>query len=193
MDSKKWLLLGFLGMVLLQLYVPFSMILGREDALSNGEAYKFRTAPIDPRNPFMGSYIRLNFENDHLQVPEGHDWHRGQTVFVHLRQDTKGFAQIGGVSKVPPAEGTPYLKAKVRQIIADDAPKLYVDYPFDRYYMEESKAYDAELAHRRLQQAPDSITYALVKVKDGQAVLEDVMVNGTPIAELIRLERGRGQ
>ncbi|MBK6341440.1 MAG: GDYXXLXY domain-containing protein [Flavobacteriales bacterium] len=52
----------FLGIALAQLAVPAWMIAGRERVLSQGEVFKFKTAPIDPRDPFRGEYVRLDFE-----------------------------------------------------------------------------------------------------------------------------------
>ncbi|OEJ99084.1 hypothetical protein A8C32_07870 [Flavivirga aquatica] len=53
--------------------------------------------------------------------------------------------------------------------------------------MEESKAYDAEVAVRKAQQ--DSLpnnTYALVYVKNGEAVLEDVIINEISIKDYVK-------
>ena len=66
---------------------------------------------------------------------------------------------------------------------------LAIDYPFDRYYMEESKAYDAELTYRKSQLDTSQIAYALVSIKDGEAVLKDVLINGVSIREIVIKER----
>jgi len=52
--------------------------------------------------------------------------------------------------------------------------------------MEESKAYDAELAYVKANR--DSVVnnvYALVHVKDDNAVLKDVVIDGVPIQEYV--------
>ncbi len=67
---------------------------------------------------------------------------------------------------------------------------LVINYPFTRYYMEESKAKAAELAHRRSLRNDQEVTYALVNIKNGDAVLKDVMINGVSVKELAGEEGG---
>jgi hypothetical protein len=51
--------------------------------------------------------------------------------------------------------------------------------------MEESKAYEAELAYRDARRERKS-AYALVSIKDGDAVLKDVLIEGIPIREIAK-------
>jgi hypothetical protein len=55
--------------------------------------------------------------------------------------------------------------------------------------MEESKAYDAELAYRESVIDTTQIAYGLVAVKDGDAVLKDVMIDGVSIGEIVKAGR----
>ncbi len=64
MNTKKLLLVAFILVALAQLYVPTKMILNRENVLANGTDFKFRTAPIDPNDPFRGKYVNLQYENN---------------------------------------------------------------------------------------------------------------------------------
>jgi uncharacterized membrane-anchored protein len=70
MDRKKILILAFALMVVAQFYVPISMITESEDILSEGTPYKFRTAPIDPNDPFRGKYITLSFKENFCTVSD---------------------------------------------------------------------------------------------------------------------------
>ena len=81
-----------------------------------------------------------------------------------------------------------FLKAKVDYVIHEGS-KLSIEYPFDRFYMEESKAYDAELTYRRALPDTSQITYALVNIKNGESVLKDVMMNGISIREIVKQEQ----
>ncbi len=57
---------------------------------------------------------------------------------------------------------------------------------FNEFYMNETKAYDAELAHASAQR--DSLlknTYALVYILKGKAVLDKVFINDIPIADYV--------
>lgn len=60
--------------------------------------------------------------------------------------------------------------------------------PFNRYYLEEIKAQAAENAYRDAQQDSRDSTYALVAIKNGSAVLADVIIDGMPILEYLKKE-----
>ena len=51
----------FIPIGLAQLAVPGWMIYKHESVMREGAVYKFRTAPIDPRDPFRGEYVVLDF------------------------------------------------------------------------------------------------------------------------------------
>lgn len=185
MMDKKILFLVFMLIALAQLYVPVKMILDREDILNKGTAYKFKTEPIDPNDPFRGKYISLRYEQDMIEVQNEADWLSGEIVYALLTTDNEGYAKIQSVSKEPPTDKQDFLKTKVSYISSNGSNQLTIDYPFNRYYMEESKAYDAELTYRESQLDSNQIAYALVNIKEGEAVLKDVLINGIPIREIV--------
>ncbi|UII78259.1 GDYXXLXY domain-containing protein [Flagellimonas sp. CMM7] len=189
MSSKKVLFPLFILVALAQLYVPAKMIWDKEDVLDSGKEYKFKTAPIDPSDPFRGKYIVLSYDENTIEIPDEHDWIRGEVIYVSITEDKKGFAKIKSVSKEKIDLNQNFIKAKVGFITSFDTTKLTIDYPFDRFYMEESKAYDAELTHRESQRDTTKITYALVNVKNGDAVLKDVLIDGIPIRELVKAKQ----
>jgi uncharacterized membrane-anchored protein len=160
--------------------------------LETGTEYKFRTAPIDPNDPFRGKYITLNYVNNNYLVKDDGSWVDGESVFVTILNDKDGFAFIGAVSKVKPSNSQDFLKTKMRLINPDDFDhkvKLLIEYPFDRYYMGEFKANDAERAYNKSLQDTTRITYALVMIKNGDAVLKDVLIDGISIEEIVRREQ----
>ncbi len=113
------------------------------------------------------------------------DWLGGEIVYALLTTDNEGYAKIQSVSKEPPTDKQDFLKTKVSYISSNGSNQLTIDYPFNRYYMEESKAYDAELTYRESQLDSNQIAYALVNIKEGEAVLKDVLINGIPIREIV--------
>ncbi len=180
---KNYTIIAFVVLALVQLFVPLKMILDREDVLELGQAFKFKTAPVDPNDPFRGKYINLRFEANQFPITQTDEWIMNQEVFVHLATNAEGYAQIEDVTKTPPETSVPYVQARISSI----APNvLFLEYPFDRYYMEESKAYDAEQLYRESLSDTLNTTYALVHIKEGEAVLADVMVNETPIKEAVK-------
>lgn len=185
MSSKKIALLVFVCIALVQLYVPARMILEREDILSTGKEYRFKTQPIDPNDPFRGKFVALYYEEAVIAVQNEADWLPGETIFVLLTTDKEGFAKTQDVSKDPPTTNQDFLKAKVAYVTDNGTNRLTLDYPFDRYYMEESKTYDAELAYRESQLDTAQTAYAVVRIKAGEAVLQEVLIDGVPIRELV--------
>ncbi len=192
MINRKLSVFFFILVALAQLYVPAKMIFDREDVLETGTEYKFRTAPIDPNDPFRGKYITLNYVDNIYPVRDDGSWVDGESVFVTLLNDKDGFAFIGAVSKVKPSNTQDFVKTKMRLIHRDDFDpyvKLVLEYPFDRYYMGEFKAKDAERAYNKSLQDTTRITYALVMIKNGTAVLKDVLIDGISIEEIVRTEQ----
>jgi len=189
MSSEKILLSVFILVALAQLYVPAKMILDREEILETGTEYKFSTAPIDPNDPFRGKYIILSYKDNVVAVKDEKSWATGETVYVSLVKDEAGFAKIASVSKEKPSENKDFVKAEVSAVSSDGTNKLTLYYPFDRYYMEESKAYDAEIIYAESAQDSTQIAYALVSIKEGEAVLKDVLINGTPIKEIVKAKQ----
>ncbi len=186
MNYTKIIFPLFIVVALVQLFVPAKMIFHREDVLANGKIYKFKTAPIDPSDPFRGKYITLQFAERSITVDSSEQWERGETIFVHLQEDPDGFVKIQGVSKERPTQKEAYVKAKVRYVRKYVTQTIRIEYPFERYYMEESKAYDAETLARRRVRDTTKVVYAQVRILDGAAVLEDVIVNGQRIEDLVK-------
>lgn len=189
MKKVSFIFLGIL--ILVQLAVPFSMIRDRENTLRNGELFKFKTRPIDPADPFQGRYVWLGYKDDYIPWPEGQktDLKYKESVYVILETDSEGFAKLTDWNRIRPTEGH-YLKTRYMGIRSDwdrDIEHrihkgLRFDLPFDRFYMEETKAPRAEVLARVATRTTNC--WAEVRILEGKAVLEDVMVGGQSIREL---------
>src|SRR3546814_8594927 len=140
------------------------MIWNREDVLDTGTEYKFKTAPIDPNEPFRGKYITLRYDENTVAVTNEKDWTTGESVYISLTTDNDGFAKIKSISKAEPIGDQDFIKTKVRFVSGNGSNKLTIDYPFDRYYMEESKAYNAELTYRRRSEEHTSELQSLMHI-----------------------------
>jgi uncharacterized membrane-anchored protein len=154
--------------------------------LETGIDYKFITAPIDPTDPFRGKYIILGYKDNVSVIDNEKDWVSGEIVYVFLKNDQNGFAKIKSVSKEKPTDSQDFLKAKLSAVSNDGTNKLTIYFPFDRYYMEESKASDAEEIYAKSLQDTTQLTYALVSIKNGDAVLKDVLIDGVSIKEIVK-------
>lgn len=186
MSNKKIIWIAFFLLVLLQLWAPASMIYNRESVLKNGQAFKFRSAPVDPNDPFRGKYITLSFEENSFVAKDSSQWERGDVVFVKLTTDSAGFAKIKSLHKKNPGPANDYIKATVDYTGYDGLKPIFIEWPFKRFYIEESKANAAEQAYIKASADSNQVTYALVKVKNGETVLENVFINNKPIVTLIK-------
>ncbi len=186
MGNKKVMLICFGLLVLLQLWTPAAMIRNREAVLRSGKIFKFRSAPVDPNDPFRGKYITLNFRDNSHMDKSGLKWLAGEDVFVQVDLDLEGYTRIHSLHKKPPTRGTDFIKAQINYTSSDGAGTVFIDWPFVRFYMEEGKAGDAEKAYNRALADSSNITYATVKVKEGDAVLENIFINDKPIVYYLK-------
>ena len=183
------LLLGLV--IVVQFYVPASMIMKHERVLRNGELFRFKTEPIDPTDPFQGRYVWLRYAGAYIPGTDEHeaqpDWK--QNVFVSLGEDNDGFSAFTRWSIEEPSQGS-FLKlqfAGKRTRYHQETKKhiyegLRFKLPFNRFYMDEAKAPVAETIVR--EGTRNTNCWANVRVLDGVGLIEDVMVEGISIREL---------
>ncbi|NJO89360.1 MAG: GDYXXLXY domain-containing protein [Chloroflexia bacterium] len=187
MKNKLILLIVFIVVALIQLYIPASMMLSSEAIIGKGTEYKFRVAPIDPNDPFRGKYVTLSFAAN-IYYDLDSLFYRNQEVFVVLGLDDEGFVRIDDVASEQPFDSNNYVKAKVNSIYKDYGDEgryvVRIDYPFNRFYMEESKAPEAESLYWEAARDTNQVAYALVRVKEGEAVLLDVLINDISLKDL---------
>ena len=187
---KTRLLLGLFGFAILaQLAVPASMILKRERVLAHGQAFKFRTAPVDPYDAFRGRFVALGFDENSVMAPPGHDFARGQTVHVRLEEDADGFAKLAEILRDRP-DAAPYLTTKILYVGGN---RVQLRLPFDRFYMDEDAAPAAEQAYWKYSASSNRNAYVQVRIEKGFAVLEDLYVDGQPIREHLAAHPQAGQ
>lgn len=184
--SRGWWKLPALALVcLVQLAVPARMILEHERTLSRGELFRFQVAPVDPYDPFRGRYVLLSFDAETVPGEPGDDLEPGDRVFATIAEDEDGFAQVIDLGRKRP-QGGAYLRARVRRIPGDH---VQLDFPFERYYMEESLAPEAERAYREHTRREKIDAFVTVRVRGGRAVLEELYLAGMPILEYLEREQ----
>ncbi|MBO6532832.1 MAG: GDYXXLXY domain-containing protein [Muricauda sp.] len=188
MIGKNTQIIAFVVLALAQLVIPANMIWQQEQLLEHGTEYKFKTAPVDPNDLFRGKYITLSYEASSFDVGNEMDWDHGQAVYVELTTDQKGFAKIASISHGAPDHTEAYVEGSILFVTRNGSNRVTIGYPFDRFYMEESKAQPAEVTYQTAQRDTTKTTYALVRVKNGKAVLKNVLIDGVPIKELVGKE-----
>ena len=182
MNKRNLLLLGFALVVVAQLAVPAWMIAGRERTLREGRVFKFRTRPVDPADAFRGRYVWLSLEPDTVKTPDASRWHYGRQAFAVLGTDTNGFATAARLEREAPAG-----KAAVPvRVTWPDVKKgeVHISWPsLDHFYLTEKKAPAAEQAYFAHSHRTNQSCYATVRVRGGDAVLENLFIDGRPIRD----------
>lgn len=181
---KYGVIIGFVIMVLAQWYAPISMIIGSEKTIDGGKEFKFRTRPVDPSDPFRGKSIILQFDattyttNDSTQLK----FLPSSPVYAVIDVDPRGFARIKQLTNDPP-EDRDFFTAQFNYSYDSIA---YLSFPFDEFYLEESKASEAERIYWQSRSDSTMVCYAKVMVLDGDAKLVDVIVNDSSIVDVVK-------
>ena len=174
---KHWRLLIFALVGLAQLAVPASLIWKREQTLRHGSVWKFRTAPVDPVDAFRGRYVALQFDVETQEISPPPNASSGQTVFVTVRQNPEGLAEIDQVlANAPTGDG--FIEAKLAGTT--------VSLPFNKYWVTERDAPAAEAAYFAQSRRDKRNAFVTVRVFRGDAALEQLYLDGLPLSEYLR-------
>lgn len=193
-DFKKWALPIFLITAAAQLLVPAKMIWGSERVLREGALYRFKTRPIDPSDPFRGKFITLDYEANEFECDTLRIFIQNDFIFAQLSVDSMGFAKIDELKNEEPTESENYVKVRIdysAKTIRGNRQRIDLKFPFDRLYMEESKASEAEQAYWQAAADSTQVAFALVKVKAGQGILMNVMINDRTIQDAVKEVRSK--
>ena len=183
---RNALIAAFVVLALIQAAVPLFMIARREATLRDGVQYKFRTAPVDPADPFRGRYVALRMEQESVGVPAGADFRRGERAYATLERMPDGFTRLSDVSRTRP-ESNAFIKVRVNYPeTGGTTNRVHLDLPFDRYYMNEKQAPKAEQAYWRNSRRTNQAAYITVRVKSGSAVLENLYIGDEKVEDYIK-------
>lgn len=169
---KKFLIAALIIMIALQLAVPAALLISHFDTLNNGEEFRFKVAPVDPYDAFRGRYVAISV--DPMMLMEAEKTSEGQGLYALLATDAQGFAYVTAISEARPENG-PYIKGKYQ----------YGNFtlPFERYYMEEESAPEAERVYG---ENVDKNAYIMVRVKNGNAVISGLYIDDMRIEEYLQ-------
>ncbi|MFN0058524.1 MAG: GDYXXLXY domain-containing protein [Planctomycetota bacterium] len=170
---------GFvIAAVALQFAVLAFMAGKREAVLLSGRTIWMRTAPIDPRDIFMGDFVRLSYPINRIAPDEirgelkAHINERSRRVFVALRESDDGLAELEYATGDRPA-GPIYIKGRIGDPQWWFGSGMAVKYGIERYYVQQGLGLDMEkrLGERGGVQVPMEVALALGS--DGTAIIRD--------------------
>lgn len=182
-NINRWIISAFLMLCLAHLYIPLKIIAQQEAVIEQGKLFRFKVAPLDPNDPFRGKYITLRYDANSVKVKNVNEFLRKGRAYVVIEADTQGYAAIRSISLREPNNELSYVEVAVRPVYGGDNSMLHVEYPFRRFYMEETKAVRAEKMFLESLRDRRKDTWALVSVRGGKAVLLDVFVAGKSLKE----------
>jgi uncharacterized membrane-anchored protein len=167
-----------------QLAVPLSSIVVHERTLEEGRPWRFRTGPVDPIDAFRGRYVALAFPAAREVVELPADVQVGDPLFAVLAPDADGFARFERFERrLPDVDAVP---VHVTWVGGDGRGSVEV--PFDVYYLPEDLEPEAQ-AFR--DESGARTAWAVVRVRRGRAVIEDLVVDGVPLRAVIEHRRHR--
>ena len=174
---KYWRLIVFALVAFAQFAVPGSLIWKREHTLRQGNVWKFRTAPVDPVDIFRGGYIALRFDVETQEILPPPNSNYSDKVFVTLKVNAEGFAEINQVFATKPA-GDDFIEAQLSG--------KTVSLPFDKYWVTERDAPAAETAYQNLSRHGNQNAYVSVRVFRGDAAIEQLYLDNQPLGDYLR-------
>lgn len=177
---KRLSILIFVVVALAQLSVPASIAWMRSQTLKHGRVWKFKTAPIDPVDAIRGRYVALRFENE--DFPVGTNPNFSGDVFVALKEDANGFATIDRIS-AEPISGENVVRAQSNGWWDG---KEHVVFPFHKLWLAEDIAPAAEAAYMNNSTRKNQNAFVTVRVRNGDAALEQLYIGEKPLAEYLR-------
>lgn len=169
---------------LVQLAVPGWMIFQQEQTLRLGKEYKFETEPVDPYDLFRGRYVALRFKAAEFESKGQSDLPSNGKVYVAVKPNEAGFAVVEQVSRTP-LQGDNVFQATTTNRWRSKT--LHLAFPFERYYMAETLAPQAEAAYRAANRRNSSQqAWAVFRIWHGNAALADLIIDGEPIRDYLR-------
>ncbi len=202
-NSDKIRLICFILALCAALAYPVRKIISFEFPAVPPKLYLFETEIRDPYDPMRGRYVQLNFKQNQVRLPNKNmqlmEWRSDNKCFAVLEKNPDGTARIADlvpdVKQVP--AGKDFLRVKYNYFQWDydktnreqQKTGLHtIQLPFDRFYLNESLAPEAE--HVVRENTRKGQAHVRVKVYDnGNFAVDDLIVNGQPILERLR-EKG---
>ena len=174
----------FIVVALIQLSVPASVVWKRERTLKHGRVWKFRTAPVDPVDAVRGRYVALRFAAEEISSDDAayRKLDFGTTTYFVLKEGADGFAKVERISEKP-LNGDNVITGESGYL---SEKTQHVHFPFDRFWVTEKNAPAAENAYRENSRSGKQNAYVTVRVRDGDATLEQLYIDGQPLADYLR-------
>ena len=123
----------------------------REFILSTGERIRLRTAPIDPRDPFRGDFVRLHYEISAIASTQvranvrDHAKEKGYLVYAVLEKGEGDLHDLDYLTDEKPGDGI-FLRGRVSDDwrIVRRGSTVAVKYGIEKLFVEQGRGKDIE-------------------------------------------------
>ncbi|MBK8954170.1 MAG: GDYXXLXY domain-containing protein [Saprospiraceae bacterium] len=184
MNLNKIIFPSFLLLAIIQLSIPVKMIMDQEGILNSGTEFRMKAMLAYPESGLSGRYIRVSYENEKFPIGENSSWQKGEIAFVVFKSNEPGFASIDTILKSKPEGSSNYVKAKVKYIQKDQLNEVYLEFPFEKFFLEETRLNDQSMQNLRSRSEQAKMIYSIVRIKDGEAAIKDILIDDQSLLEL---------
>ena len=171
---------------LAQWVVPLFGVWQHEQVVARGVTVKIQCLAPDPYDPLRGRYLAVRPQETNVAAPPGLPSDEAVPVWATLALGEDGLATIESLSLEPVAGPTVIRLIARLTPCRDDKDKAWVQWPFDRLYVNERIAPEADAIMAQRLRDEKTVVVGEVRLLDGRAVLTDILVDGIPIRELVK-------
>jgi uncharacterized membrane-anchored protein len=138
-----------IGSVLLQLFALLYMAGVREMIIHTGKSVFLKTAPLDPRDPFRGDYVSLNYEISEIPLKKFKGVlpsDRSARYYTVLKKGDGNLFELDYCSTIRPECDTVFIKGRNENRWFNPATQKYLllKYGIEKYFVQQKKGLDIE-------------------------------------------------
>jgi uncharacterized membrane-anchored protein len=178
MKSSIWVAFGIAALA--QWAVPVWSIWQHERVIEKGEHVRLRCRAPDPYDPLRGRYLAVALEPSHVPTPLDQVIKRDMKIYLLLEPGADGVSQVTGVTATKPTSGV-WMAAHAAGVYES----IQIRWPFDRYYLNENLAPQADVWLAKMRTSNELVT-AEIRVLNGRAVLVDLVHQGQSFREILK-------
>lgn len=176
--NRKWISIGLVSVILLQLAVLGGEYLGAVYPLWTGKEVRLKVVPFDPRSLFRGNYARLNYDISRLNTSDLQEIkspRNGEIVYVSLKPDDQGLYTFSEASIEKPESGM-FIRGRVnRSRWWGGSGRVPIKYGIEAWFAPKKKALELERTFRRY-----GGVATIMVASNGKATLKSVEANSPP-------------
>jgi hypothetical protein len=177
-QSPKIRIFIIFGIIIITFFVYF--IYSNWSIVARGEKYLFQAALIDPKDPFIGAYVAIDFKHNYIEVNEC-QFERGRQVFLTVAKDEQGFGFFSELLIHRP-NNNHYYETTVTYLSRDIDNRCLVFFKLpNRFYLSEKIAERAEeIYFENIGQI-----YLETYIRGGKMILKDIYLDDIRLIDYI--------